>query len=138
MGVWEEYSQGEGRLQKQVGLYFPLESETRRQDTVLFCKSCQGRSRSTTHLGMSEPDVFLCSFCIVTALLSGPFLRRPLEDIPIGKEDELQRNPLRSLSLVFLSAASVWDTLFLAMLRLLVSTWSGPHTPSAAVLTHFV
>lgn len=73
MGGLGEYSQGEGRLQRQVGLYFPLESETRLQDTVLFCKSCQGRSRSTTHLGMSEPDVFLCSFCIVTALLLDHF-----------------------------------------------------------------
>lgn len=82
--------------------------------------------------------MFSFAFCIVTALLSGPLLRRPLEDIPIGKEDELWRNPLRSLNLVFLSVVFVWGTLFLAMLRLLKSTWSGPHTPSAAVLIHFV
>jgi hypothetical protein len=74
---------------------------------------------------------------------SGSFIPKwvvelPLEDIPIAKEDELWRNPLRSLSLVFLSVVFVWGTLFLAMLRLLASTWSGPHTPSAAVLTHFV
>lgn len=99
MKGWGEHSQGGGKTAKTGGLLFPFGIWNRRpQDTVLFCKSCQGRSRSTSHLGMSEPDVFLCSFCVITALLSGPFLKAYLEDIPVGKEDELWRDPLRSLS----------------------------------------
>lgn len=57
---------------------FNLELGTTDHRTIPFCKSCRGRSCSTTRLGMSELDTFLWSFWIVTALLSGPFLRRPL------------------------------------------------------------
>lgn len=44
MGVWEEYSQGEGRLQKQVGLHFPLESETRHRTQFCFASLAKGEA----------------------------------------------------------------------------------------------
>lgn len=86
MYIWRvgETQPGRGkRLQTQVGLYSLWNSEQKTTG-----QSC----REAVQLpiwGMSEPDVCvcLCSFCTMTALLSGPFLKRPLEDIPVEKED---------------------------------------------------
>lgn len=129
MEVWGNTAGKGKRLQIQVGLYslWNSEQKTTRHSSVSQVLP-RGEAVQLPIWGMSEPDVCLCSFCTVTALLSGPFLKRPLEDIPVGKEDELWRNSLRSLSLVLLLIALFGAPRSLEMPRLLVSTKWTTHT----------
>lgn len=90
---------------------------------------------------MREPNTFLWSFWIVTALLSGPFLRQPLPRRHScwregwTREILLLKHELRSFT--FWWWCFVLDASFLATPGFLVSASSGPHTTST-VLTYFV
>lgn len=107
-------------------------------DTVPFCKSyTKGKLFNHPFGGECKPDTLLWPFCIITALLSGPFLRRPLQDdIPVG-EDRLWRNPLKSLKLLLVMF------LFWAPCSLQCQGFWCQHKvdhtpPSAAVLRHIL
>lgn len=114
---------GEGKdFTKYEGFYFSWNLEQQTTERFHFASLAKGEAVQPPILGMCEPDSFLWSFCVVTALLSGPQLSGLYEKTFPLEEDGLWRNFLRSMSFrgspyptprgVF-----VLDTLFLEMPR---------------------
>lgn len=71
---------GEGkRLLQKLGLLFSIWNlEQQTMERFHFTSLAEGEAVPPPVLGRSEPGALLWSFWIKTALLSGPFLRRPL------------------------------------------------------------